>query len=124
MNTIKEGKINKGGRNDPPTTARPTKPKGQQPNYPECEKLAEVSPQSNVVGEFLDWLSNEKNLTICTYTEDEDPMVLGDCSSYYPYHYDTEQLLAEFFEIDLKKVEEERRQILEDIRKSNETNPI
>lgn len=28
--------------------------------YPECEKLNEVSPQSNIIGEFLEWLSIEK----------------------------------------------------------------
>jgi hypothetical protein len=140
MNTIKEAKMTKGGRNDPPTTPRPSEPKGQQPikSYPECEKMQKVSLQSNVVGEFLDWLSNKKNLSICEFhdAEDDSPFIDKDTgkpaglyhnnsitnpdyypTGHYPYHYQIEELLAEFFEIDLNKVEQERRQILEDLQK-------
>lgn len=108
--------------------------------YPECEKLASVRPQSDVVGEFLDWLSHKKKLSLCKYYDKEDPPFIDKDTGapstlfsndsmanpefqsigYYPYHYQIEQLLAEFFEIDLKKVEKERRQMLEDARKINE----
>lgn len=108
---LTEGKMTKGERNDPPTTSRPSKPEGQQPEkrYPECEKLQKVSSQSNTIGEFLEWLSYEKNLSLCELDEERD--------YYHLYHYQIEQLLAEFFEIDLNKVEQERRQILEDLQK-------
>ena len=112
MKNIKEGKVVKGGMNTPPTTQRPPEPEGQQPQYPECEKLAGVSPQSNVVGEFLDWLSHKKEYTICGFYSEEP-----DEGEYHPIDLNIEQLLAEFFEVDLNKVEEERRQILDDIRK-------
>lgn len=37
-------------------------------------------------------------------------------SGYQPIHYSIEGILADFFNIDLKKVEEEKIQILDDIR--------
>lgn len=80
--------------------------------YPECEKLAEVSPAPQIVGNFLDWLSNKKNLTLCEWVDNDI-----DEGHHHPYHYQIEELLAEFFEIDLVKVEQERRQMLEDLQK-------
>lgn len=109
---IKEGKVVKGGRNTPPTTERPSKPEGQQPQYTECEKMQKVQKESQIIGEFLEWLGSEKEYSICKFCEYENRE-----GSYYPVQLDKEQLLAEFFEVDLNKVEEERRAILEGLRK-------
>jgi len=114
---IKEGKMIKGGRNDPPTTERPAPPEGQQPQYPECEKMTSVRGSADIVGEFLDWLSNKKEYSICGFYSEEP-----DEGEYHPIDLNIEQLLAEFFEIDLNKVEEEKRQILGDIRRKDENN--
>ena len=84
--------------------------------YPECENMAKVRPQSDIIGEFLGWLQGKKEWEMCEYQPDE-PGVAG---GYCPVHFNTEELLAEFFNIDLKKVEEERRQMLDEIRKKDE----
>jgi hypothetical protein len=80
--------------------------------YPECEKLKSVQPQSQIIGEFLEWLENTKKVNLCQWADG----VMGE--GYYGFHYNIELLLAEFFNIDLKKVEE-RRSIIELHRKMN-----
>ncbi len=74
-----------------------------QPACPECEKLAKVAPQINKIGEFLDWLEGEK-----IYLD------MSDTGTYR----NTEQLLADFFEINLALVEKERRALLEHMREN------
>lgn len=71
--------------------------------YPECEKLAKVSKRSNACGEFLSWLEAEKGFLLASYNDNERLL---------PVNYNIEALLGEFFEIDMKKVEKERRAIL------------
>jgi hypothetical protein len=78
--------------------------------YPECERLAEVAPKSQVIGEFLDWLAN-KGIALGTWDGDMYLRV----HSYVP-----NELLAEFFEIDLKLVERERAQLLSTIREEQD----
>lgn len=78
--------------------------------YPECEKLREVHSQSQVIGQFLDWLQHEKRISLAEYDEYDRLQWAAKKN---------EDLLAEFFDIDLKKVEEERRAILDELRKAN-----
>ena len=80
---------------------------------PELDKMHGVHEQSQAIGEFLDWLQIEKNWTIASW-EDND-----DIGELYPVSFSIEKLLAEYFEIDLQKAEEEKRAILEAVRKSN-----
>jgi len=75
------------------------------PKYPECEKLAAVHEKSQAIGAFLEWLET-KDISLMTRDHNDD------CCSP---RMSIEEMLAEFFEIDLNKVEEERRAILEDI---------
>lgn len=63
--------------------------------YPESEKFHKVAEQSQICGEFLDWLQFEKRVHLPNSIE---------------------KLLAEFFEIDLKKLEAEKREILVEVR--------
>ena len=70
-------------------------------DYPECEKLAEIAPLSQQMGEFLD----ENRYTICFWDEIH--------SRYWPVNKSLQDILAEHFEIDMNKVEEERRAMLE-----------
>lgn len=79
--------------------------------YPECEKMAVVKDKSQAIGEFLEWLECEKNWEICEY---------GSSDRLSPVILSTEQLLAEFFDIDLDKIEKERRQMLYELRRKNE----
>jgi len=81
--------------------------------YPEHEKMKTVQENSQIIGEFLEWLSS-KNLSLCKWQDG----VTGE--GYYAYHFSIEELLAEFFNIDLKKVEEEKKSMLESIRRSSE----
>lgn len=79
--------------------------------YPEHEKLILVQDQSQSIGEFLEWLTNEKGLSFCSFDE-------GGVNEAY---YSNQELLAEYFGIDLYKIEQEKKQMLKEIRKLNET---
>jgi len=81
------------------------------PKYPECEKLAAVHEKSQTIGAFLEWLE----------TKDISLMLWCPGDNFRRPHMSIEKMLAEFFEIDLNKVEEERRAMLEDMRKQNAT---
>ncbi len=78
------------------------------PLYPEHLKLAEIEPRSQTIGEFLEWLMDHKKLVIARYHGKE---LIED------YQESTEALLAEYFQIDRVKLEAEKRQMLEDIKK-------
>lgn len=79
---------------------------------PECDKLSKISDQSQIIGEFLEWLTNERSIQIC---------ILDNFSGkFLPYRFSMEQLLAEYFDIDLDKVEQERRLILKNLRSKSD----
>lgn len=79
-------------------------------NYPEHEKLKAVQPDSQKLGEFLEWLQAQ-GWVIAQWDNEE----LGHIG------YTTQQILAQYFEINLKKVEEEKRAMLEHQRRLNES---
>ena len=104
--------------------------------YPECEKMRAVSEVSNQIGWFLDWLeangimlarrSNEFECW-CFGVLDEDgdecercdgtgTVTSGSRTHLVGYHEGFEHLLARYFEIDLDKVEAERRAMLDAMR--------
>ena len=111
---------------------------GDEPKlYPEHEKLAKVADVSQVCGEFLDWVRARYALASAhIHTEQcyRAMMTVSDAfgtviertrvrrtvpmcgfadSAYLPENPSTSDLLAEFFEIDGKKLEEEKRAMLE-----------
>lgn len=77
---------------------------------PELDKLLKVKPHSQRIGEFLEWLQGTGVVLARWQQVDHyrDEQLL-------PIHVTTEQLLADFFEIDLDVVEAERRRLLETI---------
>jgi hypothetical protein len=79
-------------------------------NYPEHEKLKKIQDQSQICGEFLEWLNSEYEIVLCQSR--------GKLDLYYPCSQSREKLLAEFFDIDLDKLETEKRQMLEEMRKN------
>lgn len=93
---------------------------------PELDKMAKVREQSQGAGAFLDWLSSEKNLTSCEQHEHDDTCYGKDdirmCGfrdgDYVPASVNIEKLLAEYFDIDLEKAENERRKILASLQKA------
>jgi hypothetical protein len=77
-------------------------------NTPELDKMVAVKTKSQAIGEFLEWMQYEKHYVICNCDENTT-------CEYYPIRTSTENLLAEFFEIDLKKAELEKRELLKQI---------
>lgn len=74
--------------------------------YPEHEKLAAVSAESQVLGEFLE--------------SDDHPYVLAEWVTFegyseprlMPVQKSIQQILADYFDINLQKIESEKRQML------------
>lgn len=70
--------------------------------YPEHEKMAAVKDKSQIIGGFLDWLSTE-GILLCKW-DDNDRLAM--------VHLSIEEWLAQYFDIDLDKVEEEKKYML------------
>lgn len=77
--------------------------------FPELAKMESVNPESQAIGAFIEWLG-ENGMAICQ-TEDG---LRG--TRFFPVMKSTEQLLAAHFQIDLGKVEAERRSVLDAFR--------
>lgn len=75
---------------------------------PNLDKLIAVSHESQPIGAFLDWLQNEHGLVLARYSEDDDQL--------WPAHVPIQELLAVYFDIDLRAVERERAQVLRRLR--------
>lgn len=77
-------------------------------SYPEHEKLAKIKDESQVIGEFLDWCADEKGILLSRKIKGRE--LSREIVSSIP------DLLAEFFAIDLEKIEEEKRQMIAKLR--------
>ena len=82
---------------------------------PECNKLLKVKNESQAIGSFLDWLKGERELVLCKYDGEDDELN----PTYLPDYTTIEHLLAEYFKINLNKVEQERGEILVSLRRKN-----
>lgn len=83
--------------------------------YTEHEKLKSVQQESQFLGEFLDWMG-ENGYFICKQEEAEN------YSNHFitvQQHKSIEQWLSMFLNIDLKKIEVEKQQMLKEIREMN-----
>jgi hypothetical protein len=76
--------------------------------YPEHEKLMLIKNESQIIGEFLEWLRGT-NLFI-GYADE------GGLDMYYASN---EEILAEYFKIDLYKLEQEKNQMLKQLKEKN-----
>lgn len=74
--------------------------------YPECEKFKKISKESQIIGEFLEWLE-KSNIVLCQFNEDNQ--------EFYQIFKGIQNLLAKYFKIDLKEVEKEQRAMLKDL---------
>lgn len=114
--------------------------------YPEHEKLKAIKGKSQAIGGFLDWLrdgglSDDHGAVMLAYYPyiTERPVYKGSfpdmevvdyepipreewerSSELHSLSYPLDSLLAQFFEIDLNKLEEEKRAMLEECRKVHE----
>lgn len=68
----------------------------RQSAYPEHDKLRKISDRSQACGEFLDWLEEEKGWELPSHSKPA--------------------LLAEFFEIDQERLEDEKQAMLNELR--------
>lgn len=78
-----------------------------KPEYPQHEKLRVVADQSQMCGEFIEWLGT-KGINLAEWD--------GETGRMYPTHQSTTPLLAEFFGIDLKALDAEKAAILKAFR--------
>ena len=82
--------------------------------YPEHDKMSKIADKSQAIGEFMEWLEQEKNLTLCK------PIPEGEeaAGQYWPAYTPIQNLLAEFFDIDPVALEREKRAMLDEMRKA------
>lgn len=86
--------------------------------YPQHEKLKELGDAVHTLGNFLEWL-DEQRLYICAADEDHD----GD-QVLEPTYLPKSTIVARFFKIDEKALEEEKRTMLEALRKKTGANMV
>lgn len=72
----------------------------------ELERMAQIRQYSQPIGEFLEWLKSR--YTICESSG----------HGYCPVLKSTEELLAEYFEVDLEQAEREKRELLRQVREA------
>jgi hypothetical protein len=80
--------------------------------YPQHEKLQEVAEQSQMCGEFIEWLAQEKGIHLAEWVKYEGFRDERLTTTFTPLSH----LLAEFFDIDPDELEREKRAMLEAIR--------
>jgi hypothetical protein len=82
-----------------------------EPLVPEHERLAEAKKTDDattLVGQFFDWLKEEKHYVIAKYADDADELM--------PIFEPVNRLLAEFFGINENALESEKRALLDHMR--------
>jgi len=84
-----------------------------EPKTPECEKMAACREDSQKLGMFIDWLRDE-------WVPSEAKRCNCDTAEISFSDIHIEKTLAQYFEIDLNKIESERRELLLYCRLSNE----
>jgi hypothetical protein len=91
--------------------------------YSELERLQAVRDRSQTIGEFLDWLCHEKNVLLVQSVPVASCLFKvspGDSYQEWPFYCPIqdsyEELLAEYFNIDLKKVSSQKAALLASLR--------
>jgi len=79
--------------------------------FPEHEKLKAISDKSQAIGEFVDWLGAVKGISLCELTQGRDRL-----DEYHPVRTSIRQLLAEYFDINEHRLDDEKRAMLDELR--------
>jgi hypothetical protein len=95
--------------------------------YPEHEKMVKIKGNAQTIGEFMEWLGI-KRIILCRYHDHTDACfgpkdnlgIRENMCGYRnddlsPIYVEITDLLADYFRIDLKKIEEEKHQMLEEL---------
>jgi hypothetical protein len=77
--------------------------------WPEHDKLTEVEDRTRAIGEFLEWCAYEKGIQLGQH----------DGEYFHPFG-PSQELMAEWAGIDLDSFEAEKRQMLGQLRETNE----
>ena len=77
---------------------------------PTLDKMLANKDESQAIWNFIEWLGQNK-MFIANYGTER-----SERDRIFPTHLNIEQMLAQYFEIDLDKAEKERRKILAVIR--------
>jgi hypothetical protein len=77
--------------------------------YPEHEKLKAIAHLSQAQYDFMEWLG-EQGYILCELNQDD----------YYPVYKPMTKLLSEYHGIDMNKIEDEKEQMIEEMRKANQ----
>lgn len=80
-------------------------------DYPEHDRLAEVAEHSQEIGRFLDEFLPSKGIHLAIYSDAR--IARGEL---VPAPFTINGLLAEFYDIDLNKIEAEKRAMLASLR--------
>jgi hypothetical protein len=83
---------------------------------PELEKMAAVQDDSLLLSEFFEWMSS-KGYFIAEYRENTRLLIPE--NELFAVDKKPDEIIADFFGIDLKKAEAEKRQLLKEIRQAN-----
>lgn len=107
-----------------------TRTDAEKATYPEHEKMSKIKDESQSIGAFLEWLRGDRGLVIASYhSHTEGCGHIPRNSVNYPAdcgyvddqlqaeHVGIQDLLAEYFEISLLEIEEEKRKMLNEVRK-------
>lgn len=81
-------------------------------DYPEHEKLKRISGQSQAIGEFLEWLAQEKGIELAEWGGSRGTALV-------PCLRSKVSLLAEHFGVDQEQLEDEKLAMLEALREAN-----
>jgi hypothetical protein len=106
------------------------KGKEEESKYPEHDKLQAVKVKSQACGEFIEWLQHKKKIELASRHSHTDSCEDAEGESRCGLEQDQliehygrmEELLAEFFGIDRKKLELEKRAMLADLQRENRKN--
>jgi hypothetical protein len=97
---------------------------GAMPQTPELDRQAEIikSGRAGTIQDFIDWLREEKHYVLARYVPESERF--GDDGIYGEQPVEVLiqplELMADFFGIDLRKIENERRAILAEIQRRNQ----
>jgi hypothetical protein len=87
---------------------RPIPPEPEVPEHEKLAKAKKTDDATTLVGEFFDWLTQEKGFTLGKFADDSDKM--------YPVREPVVKLLAEFFGINENALESEKQALLDHMR--------
>lgn len=83
--------------------------------YPEHDKLAAISDESQAIYDFIVWLGDEKAVQLCGKRDGRPDHNSWECP-WMPVGASIRDLLAEHFGIDMQRIEHEKRAMLDALR--------